>query len=132
MKNPFLLKLYGRYFLYMELNRSSQILAAYAGDRLVGLLLASIYGKLMIFLAADPDNSRKGVGSLLLEELERRESGKEIFLYTDSNCTYQFYEKRGFERAAEKEILMELPDGDAPLICIIRSWEVNRNERIAK
>ena len=166
--NSLLLKLYGRYFLYMELNRATQILAAYDGKQLVGLLLATIYGKSirhnvkmeqvyvsvfnklqnfysngsnvydcanrtmyrtyrqkykpdgeLIFLAADPNNNRKGVGSILLAELERQERGKELFLYTDSNCTYQFYEHRGFERAAKQEIEMDLPDGSVPLTCYL-------------
>lgn len=39
---------------------------------------------------------------MLLRELEEREKGKKVFLYTDSACTYQFYEHRGFELAQEK------------------------------
>lgn len=62
----------------------------------------------IIFLAADPDCEKKGVGSLLLKELEKREQGKEIFLYTDNACTYQFYEYRGFERFAERQIELHL------------------------
>ena len=62
----------------------------------------------IIFLAADPDCGKKGVGSLLLKELEKREQGKEIFLYTDNACTYQFYEHRDFERFAERQIVLHL------------------------
>lgn len=168
MKSPFLLQLYGRYFLYLELNRATQILAAYDGEELVGLLLAELYDEQqkqqskgqrfyvalfqklqtiyaedadaydkinevlyqryrqtyqpdgeLIFLAANPDRNRKGVGSALLAELERRACGKELFLYTDNNCTYQFYEHRGFERAEEEEIQMNLPDGVVPLSCYL-------------
>lgn len=60
------------------------------------------------FLAADPDAKEKGVGTFLLNELERRESGKEVYLFTDDQCTYQFYEHRGFQRAGEKDIVLEL------------------------
>lgn len=45
MNNPSLLKLYGRYFLYMELNRATQVIAAYEGDELAGVLLAEMYGE---------------------------------------------------------------------------------------
>lgn len=62
------------------------------------------------FLAADPDSKIKGVGTYLLNELSMRETGKEIYLFTDTNCTYQFYERRGFERVGEKEIVLELSD----------------------
>ena len=178
MDSPFLLKLYGRYFFYMEMNRASHILAAYDGDTLCGLLLAEIYGKPLchrvktelwyvaifkklqklytsgadvydqtnrliyrkyrhshipdgelIFLAADPNNAQKGVGSLLLAELERREPGKEIFLYTDSNCTYQFYEHRGFERIAQQEVTIELPDGKVALSCFLYRKKLGGDEK---
>lgn len=45
MENELLLNLYGRYFLYMELNRATQILALYAEDELAGILLAEIKGE---------------------------------------------------------------------------------------
>lgn len=70
------------------------------------------------FLAANPDNKVKGVGTFLLNELKNRETGKEIYLFTDTNCTYQFYERRGFERIGEKEIVLEL-SGDVDLKCLL-------------
>ena len=60
------------------------------------------------FLAADPDTKVKGVGTMLLNELARRENGKELYLFTDDQCTYQFYEHRGFEKIGEKDIVLEL------------------------
>lgn len=70
------------------------------------------------FLAANPDSEKKGVGTFLLNEFSAREPGKEIYLFTDTNCTYQFYERRGFERVGEKEIVMELAD-DVNLKCLL-------------
>lgn len=167
-----LLRLYGRYFLYMELANASQVIAAYHGERLVGLLLASMndepkpyrtpfrnvyvrfidfvqrvffengidaYEKAneqmfkefsakcktdgeINFLAADPNTKIKGIGTLLLKELERREKGKRIYLYTDSNCTYQFYEHRGFERVGEREITLSITSKKGvPLSCYLYS-----------
>lgn len=153
VENKTALRLYGRYFLYLELERATQVLAAYMGDRLVGILMADmknepkrrssfgrrLYIKIveavmavamkggpdiydtanksmfreyvkrtepdgeLCFLAADPDIQGKGIGTLLLDELGKREKGKEIYLYTDDNCTYQFYERKGFRRAEEKK-----------------------------
>lgn len=40
--NKLALRLYGRYFLYLELERTTQLVAAYMGDRLVGILMADI------------------------------------------------------------------------------------------
>lgn len=169
--NPLALRLYGRYFLYSELERASQVVAAYIGDQLVGILMAdmknepkqysSFWRKLYVkmfkaimavvvkggediydeankamyqkylnraipdgeicFLAADPTIHGKGIGTKLLEELSRREKGKLIYLYTDDNCTYQFYEHKGFERSEEKEIKMELQGKAVSLTCLLYS-----------
>ncbi len=70
------------------------------------------------FLAADPDLKVKGIGSMLLQELEKREKGKEIYLFTDDQCTYQFYEHRGFDKVGEKDIVLEL-DKKVPLKCLL-------------
>ncbi|WP_257162184.1 GNAT family N-acetyltransferase [Corynebacterium cystitidis] len=40
-----------------------------------------------------------GVGKALFGEFS--EQAEEFFLYTDSHCTWQFYEKRGMRRVAE-------------------------------
>ena len=45
VKNKTLLNLYGTYFWYLELNRATQIIAAYEGDTLAGILLADIQGE---------------------------------------------------------------------------------------
>lgn len=169
MDSRLILKLYGRYFWYLETNRATQIIAVYDGEILAGVLLAelkgekpcqrsfwkSVYVKVfdflqqklfpggvgaydetnrllfrkyvqthqpdgeIIFLAANPDVKMKGIGSILLGELERRERGKELYLYTDNACTYQFYEHRGFERIGEKDIVLELGEKKVPLTCLL-------------
>ena len=171
MSSKALLDAYGKYFLYMELNRATQILAAYEGDALAGLLLAEIKGKKpeeysffrnlyvkvfdslqhlfagaavgaydevnqkmladyrrkvktdgeLIFLAADPGIRGKGTGTVLLEELRRREPGKRIYLFADSACTYQFYEHRGFDRVEEEHIDLQLAGKNVPLDCYLYS-----------
>lgn len=45
LNNKILLNAYGRYFWYLEINRATQIFAAYAEDRLVGVLLAAFGGE---------------------------------------------------------------------------------------
>ena len=68
------------------------------------------------FLAADPDAKVRGIGTMLLNELEQREKGKEIYLFTDNQCTYQFYEHRGFERINEKDIAVSYTHLTLPTI----------------
>lgn len=45
LNNKILLNAYGRYFWYLELNRATQILAAYVDNEFVGVLLAEIKGE---------------------------------------------------------------------------------------
>lgn len=45
LDNKFLLNAYGRYFWYLEINRATQIMAAYVEDKFVGVLLAEIYSE---------------------------------------------------------------------------------------
>lgn len=52
-------------------------------------------GELCLF-AVNRNAGGKGIGSKLLAELSKQYAGKHIYLFTDSNCTYQFYEHRGF------------------------------------
>lgn len=172
--NKLILSLYGRYFLYLELERSTQVIAAYNNQKFLGVLLADIknepklyssfwrriYIKIfkvimgifvkggqdiydeankkmfkeylkranpdgeICFLAADPTAQGKGIGTRLLKELEKREKGKLIYLYTDNNCTYQFYEHKGFERSEEQQIEMELGEKNVPLTCLLYSKQL--------
>lgn len=75
----------------------------------------------IVFLAADLESEIKGIGTALLSELEQREMGKKIYLYTDNACTYQFYEHRGFERAVEKDIIIDMGTKQVPLKCFLFS-----------
>lgn len=171
--NKIFLNLYGRYFWYLELTNSTQIISAYIGDELVGVLLANVEGEkkyksfsksLYIkiysffqnilykegvgmyneankemfekykntnnpngeikFFAVNPNIKGKGIGSKILEEFERREKGKQFFLFTDEGCSYQFYEHRGFERVGEKDILLDLNDRKVNFKCFLYSKNI--------
>lgn len=76
------------------------------------------------FLAANPDIKVKGIGTLLLNELEKRERGKEIYLFTDDKCTYQFYEHRGFNRVGEKDIVLDMNKKKVSLKCLLYSKKI--------
>lgn len=169
VKNKFLLKLYGRYFWYQQINRATQILAAYEGDTLVGVLLAEINGEPkkeysclraiyvkwidfvqrvffresaglyddvnkalfktyqethspdgeILFFAVNPDGKTKGIGTMLLNELAHQEKGKQLYLYTDNTCTYQFYEHRAFEKVGEQNITLDFNGNPVPMTCFL-------------
>lgn len=65
------------------------------------------------FLATDVDASVRGVGTMLLDELARREAGKEVFLYTDTGCSYTYYSHKGFTQEAKRNISIGM--GKAPI-----------------
>lgn len=71
------------------------------------------------FFAVNPDIKGKGIGTKLLNEFEKQEVGKEIYLYTDSGSTYQFYEHRGFKVVGEKDIELDTYGEMVPLICVL-------------
>ncbi len=78
----------------------------------------------MIFLAADPDAQRQGIGSALLKEFETREKGKTFYLLTDDQCTYQFYEHTGFVKEEERDIEMAFRK-KIPLRCMLFSKTIS-------
>lgn len=76
------------------------------------------------FLVANPDIKVKGIGTFLLNEFEKREKGKEIYLFTDDQCTYQFYEHRGFNRVGDKDIEMDMNKKKVLLKCLMYSKKI--------
>jgi len=169
MDSKIALAIYGKYFWYLTITNATQVIAAYYGDVLAGVIVADMIGEPKVyksfwkslyvkmfdwmqhtffkeiigiyeetnksmlekykktykpdgeikFLAANPDLKVRGIGTFLLQELERRERGKEVYLFTDDQCTYPFYEHRGFERVGEKDIHLELGKKDMVLKCLL-------------
>ncbi|ORX85525.1 hypothetical protein BCR32DRAFT_265583 [Anaeromyces robustus] len=73
------------------------------------------------FFVVDPKLQGKGIGSLLLNELQKIEKGKKIYLYTDSGCNYQFYDHKNFIKEQVKEIEMKIHNNIIPLTCFLYS-----------
>ena len=72
------------------------------------------------FFAVDPNFKGKGIGTLLLNELERQEKGKLIYLFTDNGSTYQFYSRRGFREYGKTDIKLEINKKEIDLIVMRR------------
>jgi len=72
----------------------------------------SLGDELTVF-AVDADTRGTGIGKHLyhsfLEQL-RLAGSNDFYLYTDSLCSFGFYEKQGMERAANTEIKLDLAD----------------------
>jgi ribosomal protein S18 acetylase RimI-like enzyme len=72
-------------------------------------------------LATDPMLQGRGIGSQLLAAFARTAKGKRYFLYTDSDCVYQFYDHRGFIREQTRQIELTLGAKQFPLTCMLYS-----------
>ncbi|MBD7937518.1 GNAT family N-acetyltransferase [Cytobacillus sp. Sa5YUA1] len=73
------------------------------------------------FFAVNPEIKGQGIGTKLLKELEKLESGKKIYLYSDSGSTYQFYMHRGFLEKGRENIKVEVANEEVPLTCFLFS-----------
>ena len=73
------------------------------------------------FFAVDPGIKGKGIGTLLLNELEKQEKGKFIYLFTDNGSTYQFYTHRGFYESGRTDIKLKLHKKEVDLTCFLFS-----------
>lgn len=62
----------------------------------------------LVLFVVGSETRGTGVGKALFREFT--DSAREFFLYTDSRCTWQFYEKRGMRRVAETRRITPLVD----------------------
>ena len=84
------------------------------------------------FLAADPDRVGQGIGSFLLNAFEQQVAGKNIYLFTDSACTWQFYEKRGYLREAEKVVSFNILGKESEISCFLYAKHIPEAPSITK
>lgn len=73
----------------------------------------------IVLFATDPEHIGKGVGSTLLTSIQRDFKGKLAYLFTDDECAYQFYERRGFARVGVRDVPLEAPNGTKDLKCML-------------
>lgn len=104
------LRLYSTCFLYHELLRSACSYAAYVDGEFKGLLLASM----------------KGVGTALMKAFENDHPGRTVYVFTDEDCTYRFYEHRGFRLAGERTVMESDGKTEFPLRCLLHVKTVGR------
>lgn len=80
------------------------------------------------FLAVDPELRMHGIGERLLQEMEHREAGKRVFLFTDSDCSHPFFDHYGFQRVGEECIEMRSGTRKFPLECMLYVKELPESE----
>lgn len=70
------------------------------------------------FFAVDSNIKHQGIGTQLLEALENKLQNQLIYVFTDSNCDYQFYLKRGFKIFDQIDVTLDEKDS-TPLTCFL-------------
>ncbi|MFD1418479.1 GNAT family N-acetyltransferase [Companilactobacillus keshanensis] len=75
-------------------------------------------GEITLF-AVDPERKGQGIGSKLLKFLEQQFSGKQVYLFTDSNCSYQFYQHRNFAQFDARRMLEPGRKSDQKMTCFL-------------
>ena len=70
------------------------------------------------FFAVDSNIKHQGIGTQLLKALENKLQNQLIYVFTDSNCDYQFYLKRGFKIFDQIDVTLDEKDS-TPLTCFL-------------
>ncbi|WP_125711791.1 GNAT family N-acetyltransferase [Companilactobacillus kedongensis] len=78
----------------------------------------SLDGEITLF-AVDPARKDQGIGSKLLKSLEQQFPEKQVYLFTDSNCSYQFYQHRNFEQFDARRMLEPGRKSNEKMTCFL-------------
>lgn len=81
----------------------------------------------LTFFVVDPEITRKGIGSILLKQLEQDEDGKLIYLYSDSGASHEFYIHRGFQESGKYEAILKRNNKEVFLTCYLYSKTLKGN-----
>lgn len=118
---PFKFRLYSHIFNLSsklfdshEINNSYKIANRAMKDEF--LQRHSVDGEIKLF-AVSSQYKGHGLGTKLLDKLATLHTGKNIYVYSDSNCDYQFYLHRGFEQVGIRQIVMGTKKYKIPLTC---------------
>lgn len=78
----------------------------------------------LILFMVDPRFQRRGLGRQLIKRFEAaliHKKKKHYYLFTDSQCTYSFYNANGFHMEGETSIIEPLKDGKRELTIMLYS-----------
>lgn len=88
--------------LYAALLNSHTLITAWEGERLVGLGNAISDGHLVVYyphLLVHPDYQRRGIGRVIVEQLQARYAGFHQQMVVSDKRAIPFYERMGFTKA---------------------------------
>lgn len=145
---------YGRFYVYREMEHSSDYLALYNDDRFLGVLFYNVlkdsklqlnnrqrqffdnyykkalkeypndfltypnaidemkiknnlssYDLEMTLFVVDQTRTHEGIGSFIYDKFACMFKDKKVYVFTDENCSYGFYENKGFTKIDEKYLV---------------------------
>lgn len=73
-------------------------------------------GEIILFLVSE-SFKRKGIGKNLIGRYEKKcikNKIKKIFLFTDTHCNYEYYDKNGFKKECSKQFMITTLNGEVP------------------
>ncbi|MBF8437314.1 GNAT family N-acetyltransferase [Halanaerobiaceae bacterium Z-7014] len=83
-------------------------------------------GEIKLFIVS-PDQQGLHIGTGLLErafEYFREQEASRIYLFTDTDCNYGYYDHKGFLQAGTKESVLKLPDGARDLTIFLYEYDL--------
>ncbi len=83
-------------------------------------------GEIKLFIVS-PDQQGLHIGTGLLErafEYFREQEASRIYLFTDTDCNYGYYDHKGFLQAGTKESVLKLPDGARYLTIFLYEYDL--------
>lgn len=60
------------------------------------------------FFVVNPNLNGKGIGTKIINEFKRQYSNMKVFLFTDDQCSFEFYEHRNFRKVYEGDTVLHL------------------------
>lgn len=114
LNNKFALNAYGRYFWYLEINRATQIFAAYIDNIFVGVLLAEINGE-----SPKKNNIFQKCYVKIFDIIQRKFFKDGAGVYEDTTKEQLKHYLKNHK--PDGEIIMDMPKGKVKLRCFVYS-----------
>ncbi len=83
-------------------------------------------GEIKLFIVS-PDHQDLHIGTGLLErafDYFREQEASRIYLFTDTDCNYGYYDHKGFLQTGVKESTLKLPGGDRDLTIFLYEYDL--------
>lgn len=127
MKNTFILNAYGRYFWYLEYTNASQVIAAYEGDELLGVLIVDMKNEHKPY-----KSFWKSIYIKIVDMIQRLFFAGGVMPYNDANkAMYEKYTEQ-YQPDGEIRFLAANPDSKVKGVGTFLLNELARKNRVEK